>query len=86
MIDKQLLDMLLCPETHTPLAEADAAFLAKLNHAISAGKIKNRGGDLVAKPIPAGLVRRAADLLYPVVDDIPVLLVDEAICLEQLDG
>ena len=36
--------------------------------------------------IDGGLVRAAGDVLYPIVDQIPVLLVDESIALSQLRG
>lgn len=84
MLDRRLVEILLCPENHAPLAEADGALLAKLNHAIASGEIKNRGGAKVEKPLAAALVRQGGDYLYPVVDDIPVLLIDEAIALDQL--
>jgi len=32
------------------------------------------------------LLREAGDLLYPIVDQIPVMLYDEAIALDQLNG
>ncbi len=57
--------------------------MAKLNRAIATGGVKNRGGEPVAEPIEAGLVREDGTLLYPVRDDIPVMLVDEAIPLEE---
>ena len=84
MIDKRLIETLACPEKQTPLAEADGPLLAKLNHAIEAGQVKNRGGAKVEEPIHAGLVRQGGDYLYPIVDDIPVLLIDEAIALDQI--
>ena len=83
-MDKRLIDILACPEKQTPLAEAEGPLLAKLNHAISAGQIKNRGGTTLQQPIAAGLVREGGDYLYPIVDDIPVLLIDEAIALDQI--
>ena len=85
MIDKRLIEILVCPENQTPLTVADAPLIAKLNHAIEAGEVKNRGGNKVEEPVEAGLVRQGGDYLYPVVDDIPVLLIDESICLDQID-
>ncbi len=84
MMDKRLTDILACPEKQIPLAEADAALLAKLNHAIAAGQVKNRGGATIEQPIVAGLVREGGDYLYPIGDDIPMLLIDEAIGLDQI--
>jgi len=84
MIDKDILEILVCPQDRTPLSLADGPLLARLNQAIAAGKIENLGGQPVLEPLEAGLIRQDKTLLYPVLDDIPVLLVDEAISLEQI--
>ena len=68
-------------ETHQPLAEADEALLAKVNAAIEAGECKNVGGEVVDRPLEAGLVREDGQVVYPVRDTIPVLLIDEGIGL-----
>ena len=84
MIDKEILQILVCPEDRAPLTLAGDDLLARLNRAIAAGQIRTRGGRTVEEPLRGGLVRRDKTLLYPVIDDIPVLLVDEAIALEQI--
>ncbi len=84
MVDPELLDILVCPESKQPVREADEALLARVNRAVSAGELRNRGGDAVVEPLTAGLVREDDALLYPVRDEIPVMLVDEAIPLEGL--
>lgn len=84
MIDKQLLEILVCPQDRTPLSLADEQLVAKLNRAIAGGQIKNRAGQPVEKTVQGGLVREDKTLLYPIIDDIPVLLVDDAIALDQL--
>lgn len=86
MIEKELLEIIVCPKTQTPLRVAGEKLMARLNEAIAAGRIKNGGGQAVEKPLAGGLVCQDDTLLYPVVDDIPVLLIDEAIPLEQIDG
>ena len=85
MIDKNFLDILVCPQDHTPLTLADHALLSKLNRDIAAGRVKNQAGRPVEDPLEAGLVRRDQTLLYPIVDDIPLLLMEEAIPLDQVE-
>ena len=84
MIDKKLLEILVCPERRTPLRIAEQTLLERLNRAIGAGRVKNKLGETVEEPLAGGLVSQDDVLLYPVIDEIPVLLVDEAIPLEQL--
>jgi uncharacterized protein YbaR (Trm112 family) len=79
VIDKELLAILACPETHQPLSLADAALLERVNARIRAGGVVNVGGAAVADPLEAGLVREDGAVLYPIRDGIPVLLVDEGI-------
>lgn len=79
MIDKQILSILRCPVDRSTLVVAEESLVARVNRGIAAGNILNVGGNRLEKPIDGGLVRQAGDLLYPIVDDIPVLLPDEAI-------
>jgi uncharacterized protein YbaR (Trm112 family) len=80
-----LLHILRCPENHATLVPADADLLREINHRIRTGRLRNQAGRDLTEPIDAGLVRADGDLLYPVVDEIPILLHDEAIRLDQLD-
>lgn len=78
----ELLDILACPETKQPLRLADEALLSRLNSAISVGSLENRAGIIVRAPLGAGLLRQDGELLYPIRDDIPIMLLDEAIPIE----
>ncbi len=84
-ISQQLLDILVCPEDRTPLTLADDALLDRLNRAIGEGKIKNQSDESLTERVEAALVRQDGKRLYLIVDDIPNLLADRAICLEQLE-
>jgi uncharacterized protein YbaR (Trm112 family) len=84
MVDASLVAILVCPETHQPVRVADEATVSKVNAAISTGTLKNREGEAVTEPIQTGLVREDNTYLYPVRDDIPVMLIGEAIALADL--
>jgi uncharacterized protein YbaR (Trm112 family) len=86
MIDEQLLEILACPEDKSPVHLADAALLQQVNAAIAAGRLGNRGGSVVSEPIDGGLVRADGKWLYPIRDDIPVMLIEEAIPLPPPQG
>ena len=84
MIDQALLDILVCPENKTPVRMADEALLARVNAAVVAGTLKNRAGDTVTEPADGGLLREDGEFLYLIRDDIPIMLIDEAIPIAQL--
>ena len=86
MIQQELLDLLQCPETRLPLHLADDSLVARINEAVAAGTLKNRVGEAVTTPLSGGLLTEGGKMLYPVVDDLPIMLVDEAIPLDQLDS
>lgn len=83
-MDKELLDMLCCPETKQDVALADPALIASLNREVEAGRLKNRGGEIVKEKLDSGLIRADRKILYPVREDIPIMLIDEAISLDGL--
>jgi len=84
MVDPELLKILVCPETHQPVRQAEGSVLDRLNQAIRAGGVTNRGGGAVDAPVDEGLVREDDKILYPVREDIPIMLIDEAIELDKL--
>ena len=86
MISKDLIDILVCPESHQPLRLADDNLIRRINDAVDAAELRNSGGSKVEQPLDGGLVREDNKLVYPIVDEIPVLLTDEAIPLDQLDA
>ena len=83
MIDQNLLEILVCPETKQQLRVAERGLLEKLNDSISAGSVTNSGGETVTVQMSEALIREDGDVLYPVRDDIPIMLIDESIPLPQ---
>ena len=81
MIDKELLDILACPENKTPVKLVEQSVIDEINGRIEKGEVKNRGGQQVEKKIDGGLIREDGTYLYPIDDGIPIMLIDEAIPL-----
>jgi len=84
-LHEETLAMLRCPVDRSALRVAEPALVDRLNVAIVAGRLRNQAGQCIERRIDGGLVRDAGDLLYPIVDRIPVMLFDEAIPLAQLE-
>lgn len=85
-ISDDLLEMIRCPRTRQPLKLADQATLERVNQAIAAGRLRNALGKPVTENLVAALVTDDGATLYAIVDDIPILLADEAVSLDQLDA
>ncbi|MBI4081367.1 MAG: hypothetical protein HY423_02025 [Candidatus Lambdaproteobacteria bacterium] len=81
MIDPALLEILVCPETRSSLRLAEPALVEAVNRAVARGALVSRGGQPIAEPIEGGLVREDGRCLYPIRDDIPIMLVEESIAL-----
>ena len=82
MIDPKLLEILCCPETKEDVSLADASLVERINQSISQGAMKNRRGLAVTERIDGGLVRKDGKYLYPIREDIPIMLIDEALPLD----
>lgn len=86
MIDKELLDIIVCPETKQDLVLAEPGLVERINLLIEKGELRNRSKQAVTEKIDGGLVREDRKYLYPIRDDIPILLIDESISLEGLSN
>lgn len=83
MVDKELLDILCCPETKQDVTLLDNSSVEKINKQIKQGTVKNRAGEPVKEFIDAGLIREDKKYVYPIREDIPIMLIDEAIPYDQ---
>lgn len=81
MITQELMGILVCPETKQPVHLADEATVSKMNELIRSGTLLNRAGVAVSEPVDAALVRQDGAFAYVIREDIPTMLVDEAIRL-----
>lgn len=82
-MDTSLLKILCCPETRQSLRLANKIELENLNTRIHLHSAFNNpsGKKLIfpISPLSAALIREDGQVAYPIRDDIPFLLVEEAI-------
>jgi uncharacterized protein YbaR (Trm112 family) len=83
MIDKELLEILCCPETKQDLTLIQGTTINRLNDLIKEGKLTNRAGETVKEPMDAGLLREDKKFLYMIREDIPIMLIDQAIPYDE---
>ena len=79
MIDKAFAATLVCPENRMPLRLAAVDEIERLNRAIAAGTVQDRRGRGVRQPVQEALVREDRAVVYPIVQGIPMLLMDEGL-------
>jgi uncharacterized protein YbaR (Trm112 family) len=84
VLTPEFVKLTRCLHTGSQLHVIDAHLLEQINRAVSEGRLQNRLGNPVGRRLDTALVNETGSLAYPVFDDIPVLLRDEAIDLHQL--
>lgn len=82
-IDRGLLSILCCPETHQRLNVAPADLIAQLNRRITAQQLRQRDQQQVYEPMDGGLLREDEQVLYPIRDGIPMMLINQGIPLAE---
>ncbi|MBF0289153.1 MAG: hypothetical protein HQM14_15145 [SAR324 cluster bacterium] len=83
MIDQELLNILACPETKETVSLVEKELIEKINKKIKEGNLLNRNKEPVKENIDGGLMRADKKYLYPIREDIPVMLIEEAIPLDE---
>jgi len=81
IMDKTLLDILVCPKTKEKLIIADAGTIDKINKDITNKKCKNINGESVTETIKEGLLAPQSKVLYIIKDDIPMLIYEGGIII-----
>jgi uncharacterized protein YbaR (Trm112 family) len=85
MVQKDLIDILCCPETKQEITLIEGEVIDRINKKIKEGTLKNRGGETLKEPIDSGLLREDRKFLYPIREEIPIMLIDEAIAFQEFD-
>ena len=80
MIAPELLEVLCCPADRAAVRLATPAELEALNTRIADGATNN-GGVAVTEKLEAAIIRVDGTFAYPIREEIPVMLIDEAIPL-----
>jgi len=83
-VDGKLLEILCCPVSKTALTRLPAGRLKKLNEAVTAGQVEYVRGEKVEQPLREALITEDSKVIYPVVDEIPILLEERGIGTTQL--
>ena len=85
-INRKLLEILVCPVTKLPVFMLDQDKLARLNQLIVKGELQTMDGETITEPIQEALVTSNRNMIYRIEDNIPVMLEDQGIASDQIDG
>ncbi|MFQ5600711.1 MAG: Trm112 family protein [Candidatus Krumholzibacteriia bacterium] len=85
-IRKDLLEILCCPVTKQPVEILSTEKLSELNEQISQGHIKDAGGNQVEDAVEEALVTADGKTIYRIDNDIPIMLAEQGIPTEQIEG
>jgi uncharacterized protein YbaR (Trm112 family) len=82
-VDGKLLEILCCPVSKTPLTILGTEKLDQLNRAIESGNALFVDNTKVTDKLQEGLITEDGKVIYPVQDDIPILLEEKGIGTTQ---
>ena len=85
-VDQKLLDILRCPVTKQQVFPLTGQQLAVINQAIATGNMVHADGNAIDDPLEEGLVTENKNRVYRIEQDIPVMLEDESILTDQIEG
>ncbi len=83
-MDKQLLEILVCPVTGLSLSPAEPNEIDALNTAIDNGSAEYADGSAVSERVAALLVTRDRATGYRIDDGIPIMLPERGIALPEV--
>lgn len=74
-----VLDLIRCPITLEKLEIAPVELVERLRNSMRDGQLTNRLGTSVTDDFQSGLLNASRTWFYPIADEIPTLVPDEAI-------
>ena len=83
-INADLLQILCCPTSKTPVEMVSEVRLDRLNAAVAAGYVRYADGTAVEEALEEALVTADGRTVYRIDDGIPVMLVDRGIPTDQV--
>ena len=83
-MDPNLLNIICCPVTREKLSKATPKQLALINAEIANNTLTKLDGSIAENPQSKALINATKTLLYPIEEDIPILLENEAIELKGM--
>lgn len=83
-MNNKLIELLRCPVTFQPLRRARTEELDAVNRAIVAGTASTTQGQAIGSAFVAGLISHDGSHLYAIVEDIPVMLAEQAVLTAQV--
>ena len=83
-MDPNLLNIICCPVTREKLSMVTSKQLALINAEIANNTLTKLDGSIVENPQSKALINATKTLLYPIEEDIPILLENEAIELKEM--
>ena len=85
-VDRKLLEILRCPVTKQQVFPLTEQQLTAINQAIATGNVKYADGSAIGDRLEEGLVTENKNRVYRIEQDIPVMLEDESILTDQVEG
>ncbi len=83
-IDRKLLEILVCPISKQPVLLLADDKRAHLNRLIADGSVRSLDGTVVAVELLQAVITQNGTSIYPVEDDIPIMLEEKSIPTDQL--
>ena len=85
-LDRKLLEILCCPVTKRPVLPLSKDKLKRLNSLIANNELQYADGTTIDGPLRDALITDNSTTVYRIEDGIPVMLEDESIRVQGIEG